>query len=113
MKDSDRWKKCEFVVAGQGGRLQFAFGGAGMLNVEYPYILELFPEHLLPGRTESAAFLIWYLQNYYRLDEVDAIDAVCDQKGDKGKNLRWTPSLGQDRGYIKSGSRCPPHGIRC
>ena len=28
-------------------------------------------------------------------------------------NLRWTPSLGQDRGYIKSGSRCPPHGIRC
>jgi hypothetical protein len=21
--------------------------------------------------------------------------------------LRWTPSLGQDRGYIKSGSRCP------
>jgi len=26
--------------------------------------------------------------------------------------LKWTPSLGQDRGYVKSGSRCP-HGIRC
>ncbi|MBU2608205.1 MAG: hypothetical protein KKF26_02700, partial [Chloroflexi bacterium] len=26
--------------------------------------------------------------------------------------LRWTPSLGQDRGYIKIGSRCP-QGIRC
>ncbi len=55
-----------------------------MLNVDYPQILNLFAEYSLPGRTESAAFLIWYLRNYYRLDEVDAIDAVCDQKGDKG-----------------------------
>jgi hypothetical protein len=28
--------------------------------------------------------LIWYLENYYRLDRVEAVDAVCDQKGDKG-----------------------------
>ena len=26
--------------------------------------------------------------------------------------LRWTPSLGQDKGYVKSGSRYP-HGTRC
>jgi hypothetical protein len=26
--------------------------------------------------------------------------------------MKWTPSLGQDRGYVKSGPRCP-HGIRC
>jgi hypothetical protein len=30
------------------------------------------------GRTESAALLIWFLQTIYRLDEVDAEDAVCD-----------------------------------
>ncbi|KAB2650192.1 MAG: hypothetical protein DVB32_11290 [Verrucomicrobia bacterium] len=36
------------------------------------------------GRTESAAFLIWFLQAIYRLDDVEAQDAVCDRKGDLG-----------------------------
>jgi hypothetical protein len=36
------------------------------------------------GRTESAAFLIWLLQTIFRLDEVDAQDAVCDRKHDEG-----------------------------
>lgn len=36
------------------------------------------------GRTESAALLIWFLQTIYRLDEVDAEDAVCDRKHDEG-----------------------------
>ena len=36
------------------------------------------------GRTESAAFLIWFLQTIFRLDEVDAQDAVCDRKHDEG-----------------------------
>jgi len=31
---------------------------------------------------------------------------------DKEPGVKWTPSLGQDRGYVKSGPRCP-HGIRC
>ena len=54
------------------------------LDLTYPNILDLFPEHLDPKRTESAAFLIWYLENYLRLDAVEAVDAVCDQSGDKG-----------------------------
>jgi len=57
---------------------------ASMINLDYPKLLELFPEHLNPKRSESASFLIWYLQNYYRLDEVEAVDCVCDQRGDKG-----------------------------
>ncbi len=28
------------------------------------------------------------------------------------RHLRWTPSLGQNRGHVKSGPRCP-QGIRC
>ena len=56
------------------------------LDLAYPNILDLFPEHLDPKRTESAAFLIWYLENYLRLDAVEAVDAVCDQSGDKGVN---------------------------
>lgn len=53
-------------------------------NLIYPRLLDLFTEHRVPNRSDSAAFLIWYLQNYYRLDEQEAVDAVCDQSGDKG-----------------------------
>lgn len=53
-------------------------------NLVYPQLLDMFPEHRVSNRSDSAAFLIWYLQNYYRLDEQDAVDAVCDQSGDKG-----------------------------
>ena len=35
-----------------------------------------------PKRTESASFLIWYLENYLRLDTVEAVDSICDQSGD-------------------------------
>jgi hypothetical protein len=59
-------------------------GEAGMLDFSYPKILDLFPQHRDPKRSESASFLIWYLENYYRLDTEDAVDSVCDQRGDKG-----------------------------
>lgn len=55
-----------------------------MINLDYPNLLDLFQEHLDPNRTESASFLIWFLQNYYRLDPLEAIDTVCDKRGDKG-----------------------------
>lgn len=53
-------------------------------NFSYPSILEAIAPFSATGRSESAAFLIWYLVNMYRLDEIEAVDAVCDQKGDKG-----------------------------
>lgn len=57
-----------------------------MIDVDYPRLLELFPQHLDSSgkRSESASFLIWYLEHYYRLDTLEAIDSVCDQRGDKG-----------------------------
>lgn len=36
------------------------------------------------GRGDSAAFLIWFLENFFRLETQDAIDSVCDQTNDKG-----------------------------
>ena len=30
------------------------------------------------GRTESAAFLAWFLENILRLDDVEAACAICD-----------------------------------
>jgi hypothetical protein len=55
-----------------------------MLTLDYPAILALFQDHVVRGRSESAAFLIWYLENYYHLDRLSAVDSVCDQRGDKG-----------------------------
>ena len=36
------------------------------------------------GLGESASFLVWFLENIYRLEETDARDAVCDHSNDKG-----------------------------
>ena len=36
------------------------------------------------GREESSAFLIWFLENFFRLDPLEAIDSVCDHRNDKG-----------------------------
>lgn len=55
-----------------------------MIDLDYPAMLSLLKPYLASKRTESASFLIWYLENYYRLDSLDAVDAVCDQNGDKG-----------------------------
>jgi len=55
-----------------------------MIDISYPKLLSLLTPHLAPKRNESASFLIWYLENYLRLDRLDATDAVCDQCGDKG-----------------------------
>jgi len=36
------------------------------------------------GWPESAAFLNWFLEQVFRLDETDAHDAICDKPNDKG-----------------------------
>lgn len=36
------------------------------------------------GKEESINFLIWYLVNFFRIDEGLAYDLVCDHKNDKG-----------------------------
>jgi len=55
---------------------------ATTLHLSYPDILKNFGIHAMNERTESRAFLAWFLDNYYRLDEVD--DCICDGKYDKG-----------------------------
>lgn len=54
------------------------------MDLDYPSLLKTITGELIPGRTESHAFLLWFLKNYYRLDEIDAADAVCDGRDDKG-----------------------------
>jgi hypothetical protein len=54
------------------------------IDLPYPALLARIKPYQSERRSESAAFLIWYLVNYYRLDELEATDCVCDQSGDKG-----------------------------
>jgi hypothetical protein len=54
------------------------------IDLSYPNILKYITQFKGQERSESAAFLIWYLVNFYRLDELEATDCVCDQSGDKG-----------------------------
>ncbi len=55
-----------------------------MVDITYPAILNLLSDHLAQRRSESASFLIWYFENYLRMDRLDATDCVCDQSGDRG-----------------------------
>lgn len=55
-----------------------------VLTLEYPGILNHIEPYKLGSRTESSAFLVWFLQHVYRLDDVESDDAVCDGPGDKG-----------------------------
>jgi len=55
-----------------------------MLDLNYPAIQTLIAQQRRRHPTESRAFLAWFLQNIYRLDEVDTDDAVCDGPDDKG-----------------------------
>ncbi len=42
------------------------------LNCDYPEILDSLKSELAPGRTESHAFLLWFLKNFLRLEETEA-----------------------------------------
>ncbi|WP_210421480.1 hypothetical protein [Hoeflea halophila] len=36
------------------------------------------------GRGEAISFLNWFLENIFRLEGVDADDAICDKPNDRG-----------------------------
>lgn len=53
-------------------------------DLEYSRLLQLIKKHTDKGRTESQAFLNWFLENIFRLDETAADDCVWDKSNDKG-----------------------------
>ena len=54
------------------------------LDLTYRGLQRLLKPHQGDGRTESRAFLAWFLENVYRLDPTEAEDCVCDGPDDKG-----------------------------
>jgi hypothetical protein len=53
-------------------------------DLEHVKLKPRLKEYLKNGLPDSAAFLSWFLENYYRLDETAARDAICDRPNDKG-----------------------------
>ncbi|MCB9063487.1 MAG: AIPR family protein [Halobacteriovoraceae bacterium] len=49
------------------------------------------------GRSRSASFLMWFLENFFELDTDNAISAVCDNTNDKGIDGLW---VNDDSGEI-------------
>lgn len=54
------------------------------IDTTYPHILKYFGRHSVPGSPESRALLAWFLDNFYRLDDLEIQDSLCDGNGDKG-----------------------------
>lgn len=49
-----------------------------------PEIVDEVREYQVEGRTEGAAFLAWFMVNFFRIDPEEARDSVCDSINDKG-----------------------------
>lgn len=54
------------------------------LELTYNSLQKLVEQYLGGPRTESRAFLAWFLENVYRLESTEAEDCVCDGPDDKG-----------------------------
>ena len=53
-------------------------------DLSYSNFASLLRQQSFDGRTESASFLAWFLENVLRLDEVSSADAICDGPADRG-----------------------------
>ena len=53
-------------------------------QLEYQNLKPLLSSYEEKGRGESIAFLNWFLENIFRLEAVDADDAICDRPNDRG-----------------------------
>jgi hypothetical protein len=53
-------------------------------DLEYATLVATIKRYTDKGRPISIAFLNWFLEHIFRLDEVDAEDAICDKSNDRG-----------------------------
>ncbi len=53
-------------------------------QLNYPNLKPMLGPFEEKGRGESIAFLNWFLENIFRLEPIDADDAICDRPNDRG-----------------------------
>lgn len=77
-------------------------------ELHYQNVLALAQKHIEKGRPESAAFLNWFLENVYNLDDVDADDAICDGRYDQGIDGIYVSDVDQEIVFFQSKLRQNP-----
>jgi hypothetical protein len=68
----------------------------------YGKLIKLIARQTEKGRSESASFLNWFLENIYRLNDVDADDAICDESNDKGIDGIFVDNANQEVHFFQS-----------
>jgi hypothetical protein len=54
------------------------------INLDYSNLPKIIGGEGMELKEQSRQFLVWFLQNYYHLEETEAADCVCDNTYDKG-----------------------------
>jgi hypothetical protein len=71
-------------------------------NLSYDGVKKLIDPYGHKGRSESASFLNWFLENVYRLGDVEADDAICDEHNDKGIDGIYVDNTAQEVHFFQS-----------
>lgn len=71
-------------------------------DLNYAGVQGLIAPYSGKGRSESASFLNWFLENIYRLGDVDADDAICDEKNDKGIDGIYVDNTSQEIHFFQA-----------
>jgi hypothetical protein len=71
-------------------------------NLSYEGVKKLIQPYAHKGRAESASFLNWFLENVYRLGDVEADDAICDEHNDKGIDGIFVDNTAQEIHFFQS-----------
>jgi hypothetical protein len=77
-------------------------------DLEYANLKRIIASYETKGRSESASFLNWFLENVYRLDDVAADDAICDESNDKGIDAIYLDHNQEEIHFIQSKVRQNP-----
>ncbi len=71
-------------------------------DLTYDKLQVLLKTYAAKGRSESASFLNWFFENIYRLNDVDADDAICDERNDKGIDGIYVDNTAQEVQFFQS-----------
>lgn len=71
-------------------------------DLSYGGVKQLVEPYAHKGRSESASFLNWFLENVYRLGDVEADDAICDEHNDKGIDGIFVDNTAQEIHFFQS-----------
>lgn len=77
-------------------------------DLEYGTLSKILIPYVAKGLPESAAFLDWFLEHIFRLDDVAAQDAICDKSNDKGIDGIYVDEFSEELIFLQTKIRQKP-----